>query len=343
MGGRRLAFQPQRVLVEAAAVDLPLARRVLSLIGDTPVDILAKPGRSPGAPRGSAREIYTAAKQTLYIGLHPDRELRGCRPSADFELALGAGCPGLCQYCYLQGSLGARPYVRVYADLDRILATVTALLENHGPGQVSFECSSTSDPIAVEHLTGALAEVIPFFGRAPRARLRLVTKYSWTEGLLNLEHAGHTKIRFSLNTPHIAGSFEAGTDPVPLRIAAANRLGLAGYPIGFVLAPLMIYDGWEHDYDELLSHLASDLRPELREGLTFELISHRFTARTKEMIRSRFPKSRLDLDESGRQVKRGRYGRQKFVYPADQLRRLWDLVRDGIVRRFPAARIEYQI
>ena len=196
------------------------------------------------------------------------------------------------------------------------------------------------DPIAVEHLTGALAELIPFFGRLDRARLRMVTKFAYTEGLIGLPHGGRTRIRYSLNTPYVRG-FEAGTDPIEERIEAANRLGRDGYPIGFVLAPLMIYRGWEHDYEALLAGLAERLDPALLPGLSFELISHRFTARAKEIIRARFPSCRLDLDETGRRIKWGRYGHRKFVYPAEDLRRLWRLVEEAIERHFPGAVVKY--
>lgn len=339
-----MPFQPERVFIERQALDYPLTRRVLDrLAPDIPVSVLDKAGRIPGAPQGSPREVYSAAKRIMAISLSPRQELRCCRPSADFELPLGASCPGLCQYCYLQSSFGLRPYVRVYADLDRIMASVRQRLAASPGGEVSFEGASTSDPIAVEHLTGALAELIPFFGGLDRAVFRVVTKFAHTESLVGLAHGGRTRIRYSLNTPHVVGSFEAGTDGVRDRIAAANRLGLDGYPVGFVLAPLMIYPGWEKDYDDLLRYLAEHLDGRLHSGLTFELISHRFTAKAKELITARFPQSRLDLDEARRRVRWGRYGRRKFVYPADDLRRLSDFLREGIARHFPGAEVEYSI
>ncbi len=334
-----MPYQPDRVLVEHAALDLPVTRRVLSRLAGVRPEIIETRVR-PNAPRGEPGQVYNAAKRTLIVGLHPDQPLRSCRPSADFELLLGASCPGLCQYCYLQSTLGARPYVRVYADLEAILAGVTREIEA-ASGPVSFEAASTSDPVGVEHLTGALAEVITYFGRQKRAQLRLVTKFGYTGGLLELAHGGRTRIRFSLNTPHIVGNFEAGTDPVPARIAAANRLGLSGYPIGFVLAPLMIYQGWEEDYDNLLTNLARELDPALLPGLTFELISHRFTPKAKEIIQARFPHCRLDLEETRRQIKWGRYGHRKFVYPREELHHLWRHVQEGIGRHFPQATIEY--
>lgn len=337
-----MPYQPERLLVEARALAFPLAKRVLEALPGVSPEIIGTPGRIPSPPKGEAGALYAAAKRTMIVGLHPPAPLRGCRPSADYELPLGSSCPGLCQYCYLQSSLGARPYVRVYADLDAILAEAERTAADM-PAGASFEASSTSDPVAVEHLTGALAETIAFFGRRERLRLRLVTKFAGIDGLIGLPHAGRTRIRFSLNTPFVTHAFEGGTDPVAMRIDAANRLGRDGYPIGFVLAPLIIYEGWENDYESLLADLADRLEPSLHRGLSFELISHRFTARAKEIIQTRFPHCRLDLDESRRRIRHGRYGRKKFVYTPGELRALWQHLREGIERRFPAAVIEYSI
>ncbi len=336
-------YQPNRLYVEQSALSRPMTQRIISRLPDVPVEVLEESGRIPVAPKGSPGLVYAQAKRIMIVGSHPDRPFRTCKPSADYELPLGISCPGLCQYCYLQGSLGARPYVRVYADLEALFAECVRLSDAAGGGEITFEAASTSDPMAVEHLTGAVAEAIGFFAMQHKARLRLVTKYAYTEGLLALGHAGHTQIRFSLNTDYIVNSFEAGTDPVPARIHAANCLGLAGYPIGFVLAPLLLYQGWEHDYDAMLEQLAQALEPRLHEGLSFELISHRFTARAKELIQSRFPQCRLDLDETRRRVKWGRYGHRKFVYPAGELKELWRRLHQGIARRFPSARIVYQV
>jgi len=41
-------------------------------------------------------------------------------PSAEYALPLSTGCMGHCHYCYLQTTMGNRPYVRVYVNLDDI-------------------------------------------------------------------------------------------------------------------------------------------------------------------------------------------------------------------------------
>ena len=83
--------------------------------------------------------------------------------------------------------------------------------------------------------------------------------------------------------------------------------------------------------------------PDLTPELTFELISHRSSAKAKQIILERFPRCRLDLDEASRHIKYGRYGRKKFVYPAGEFNQLMYEVRASIERFFPAAKVEYQV
>ncbi|GAA3322092.1 hypothetical protein GCM10020331_040580 [Ectobacillus funiculus] len=42
------------------------------------------------------------------------------KPSAEYAIPLATGCMGHCHYCYLQTTLGSKPYVRVYVNLDEI-------------------------------------------------------------------------------------------------------------------------------------------------------------------------------------------------------------------------------
>ena len=77
---------------------------------------------------------------------------------------------------------------------------------------------------------------------------------------------------------------------------AACKIASSGYPIGFIIAPIMIYNNWKDDYRELFNELKSQLG-DYKEEITFELIQHRFTATAKELILTRFPKTELDLNE----------------------------------------------
>jgi spore photoproduct lyase len=103
----------------------------------------------------------------------------------------------------------------------------------------------------------------------------------------------------------------------------------------------MHYEGWEQGYTELLDKLAEALPGEATKDLTFELIQHRFTKTAKNVIQRRYPKTKLELDETKRKYKWGRWGQGKYVYPDEQAKNLRELISAGIADRFPQAKIEY--
>lgn len=76
-------------------------------------------------------------------------------------------------------------------------------------------------------------------------------------------------------------------------------------------------------------------------SLTFELIQHRFTKPAKRVIEQRYPKTKLDLDESKRKYKWGRYGIGKYVYRDEEAQELEETMRSYIARFFPAAEVQY--
>jgi spore photoproduct lyase len=124
-------------------------------------------------------------------------------------------------------------------------------------------------------------------------------------------------------------------------VEAAGKVARAGYPLGFIVAPIIMFDGWKQGYEELFQRLAEVLVPEAKADLTFELIQHRFTATAKKVILERYPKTKLEMDEEKRKYKWGKYGRGKWVYPDEEARALEDTISGYIEQYFPQARIEY--
>jgi spore photoproduct lyase len=175
----------------------------------------------------------------------------------------------------------------------------------------------------------------------PLGRLRFVTKYHHVDSLLDAKHNKHTRFRFSVNADHVIKNFEPGTSKFTERIEAAGKVARAGYPLGFIIAPIIWYDGWQEGYEELLEKLKLSLSPEAVEDLSFELIQHRYTKTAKNIIQMRYPRTKLEMDEEKRKYKWGRYGRGKYVYPDDQANALRVFITEQIFDKFPEAKIEY--
>jgi spore photoproduct lyase len=331
---------PERVLFTPAALDEPWGQQILTRVQslNLPLEELPR-NRLTGLRAEDERQTYSIAKRTLAVVTAPPShfKLSPIPPSADWQFHIAEGCPAHCQYCYLAGSLSGPPVIRVFANLPQILANL-AVYES--PQKVTtYEVSCYTDPLSIEHLTGSLTECIRYFGTRPTAHLRWVSKFDAVNSLLSLPHHGHTRCRVSVNAKPIAQKFEGGTASVPSRLLALRRLADNGYPIGLVIAPIMHIDDWQMHYGQLFDLISSTL--DVNCDLTFELISHRFTPGSKQVLQTWYPGSQLDMDETERSVKRNKFGGTKYVYNADTMKTMKSFFEDQIQQRFPNAKTLY--
>jgi spore photoproduct lyase len=337
-------WMPERVYFEPEAMEYPLGRELYKLFSTQKIPIIktTSHNRITGIPGKTSGEQYVQAKRTLVVGLKKDLNFEVCKPSADYQFSLGTGCPASCEYCYLQTTQGKKPYIRVYVNLEDIFESINQHIASQAPNIVTFEAASTCDPLAIEHLTGSLQRTIEFFGQLEAGKLRVVTKYPFVDKLLTAKHNGNTHFRFSVNSYYVFSTFEHNTGPLEERIDAARKIDGAEYPVGFIIAPIMVYAGWKEEYADLLKTLSQNLAPSSgRPAITFELIQYRFTASAKKVILERFPRTKLDMEETGRLKKWGKYGRYKYVYPQELAKEIKDYMQGLIREYFPEANIEY--
>ncbi|ATW25130.1 spore photoproduct lyase [Candidatus Formimonas warabiya] len=336
-------FIPKRVYFEQKALDYPLGRELWARFRDLniPLEKITSHNRISGIPGKTPHEAYREAKATLVVGVRKTLKFEGCKPSAHYQIPLVTSCPGKCEYCYLQTTLGKKPYIRIYVNQDEILHQAAQYIEERKPEITVFEGAATSDPLPVEPYGGALAKTIEFFGEQEFGRFRFVTKFANVDPLLKLAHQNHTRFRFSLNSDEVIGNFEHGTPPLRERIEAASKVSYAGYPLGFIIAPILIFDGWKDQYRTLLTHLKQQLLPSALDDLTFELITHRFTQRAKKNILDLFPDTKLVMKEEERRVKYGQFGYIKYLYPKEDYEELKAFFLREISQVFPQAKIEY--
>lgn len=288
----------------------------------------------------SPQKNYAAAKKTVLFTKNNQKKLISCRPSADYQFSLSSSCPANCEYCYLQTTQGEKPYMKIFLNIDEILKVIQYYIDNNESNITSFECASITDPVALEHLSGNLKTCIEYFGKSNNGRLRLVTKFDNVDCFLNLEHNKHTKFRFTLNTHYVINNFEHNTATFNERIQAVKKIAAAGYPIGFIIAPIMIYDNWKNEYKNLFETLKVALS-DYKEEISFELIQHRFTKAAKELIVQRFKNTKLDLNEESRQLKWGPYGKFKYVYKKPNSEDIKIYISELINENFEKSKIDY--
>ena len=339
---------PRRVLVTPAALAWPEGAAMVERAAALGSEIVRLPAdRLTGLP-----DAYRDAKTTMAVTVASPsrRRLQAIPPSADWRFDLAEGCPAHCAYCYLAGSLAGPPIVRTYANLPEILAelpaavgqgTVTSLSEARAAEGTTFECSCYTDPLALEHLTGSLAACITRFGawNAP-VQLRFTTKFDAVASLLNLPHNGRTRVRFSVNAPGIE-RHEGGAPRMPARLAALRAMAQAGYPVGLTVAPILRVPEWEQAYDRLFTDVATALEGIATPDLTAELITHRFTPKSKSVLAGWYPGSPLEMDEGLRTKKTTKFGSLKYVFPKDEMSTMRAAIERSIARHLPTTRVLY--
>jgi spore photoproduct lyase len=350
-------WMPSRVFVTRSAAELPHGAEIIercTAAGVQNITVLSG-DRLPPLRAENERATYALAKKTLAVVVAPPskRKLQPIPPSADWRIDLAEGCPAHCQYCYLAGSLSGPPITRVYANLPEILA---AMDEHVGLGQVTsasaaragegttFEASCYTDPLALEHLTGSLSATIAHVGThnwAGPVGLRFTTKFDDVRPLLNAPHGGRTRVRLSVNAAEIAGRFEGGTARLPRRIAALRALALGGYRVGLTIAPIMPIPGWREGYAALLADVAYALADVPDVDLTVECITHRFTAASKDVLLGWYPRTQLEMDESERTRKFGKFGAAKYVYPKATMAEMRSWFTAEVPRALPGAPLLY--
>jgi len=347
-------WRPRRVLITPDALAMPHGRLMLDRAASFGAEVVRlSSNRLTSFAADSPGKAYALAKTTFAIVVSPpsQRKLQPIPPSADWQFHVAQGCPAHCQYCYLAGSLSGPPVTRAYANLPEILeglrpfagmGHVTSRSRDRAHEGTTFEASCYTDPLGIEHLTGALAESIRFFGEwdAP-VQLRWTTKFSAVAPLLLLAHGARTRARFSVNAASVSRDLEGGTATVAQRLQALRQMALAGYPVGLTIAPIMAVEDWEQSYGELLQGIADAVEGIPAIDLTAELITHRFTPGSKEVLLGWYPKTTLDLDEKTRAEKRTKFGGFKYVYPKDTMGQMRAFFERTLAEKVPAARILY--
>jgi spore photoproduct lyase len=346
-------WRPRTVLITRAARNYSHGQAIAERAAALGSEVVELSGDRLLLPKiDDPRAAYRAAKATLAIVVAAEskRRLQPIPPSADWRFDLAEGCHAHCQYCYLAGSLSGPPITRVYANIDEILeglpaylgrGTVTSRSATRADEGTTFEASCYADPLGIEHLTGSLAQTIRYFGRwdAP-AQLRFTSKFDGVESLIGLPHGRRVRVRVSVNAPSLV-RFEGGASPLASRIAALGRLARDGYRVGLTVAPIQPVENWRAEYLDLFDMIGRELDgvPDL--DLTAELITHRFTPKSKIVLQVWYPGSDLDLDEAARSRKLTKFGSAKFVYPAAVMREMREALTGMLASRLPRARTLY--
>lgn len=315
-------FIPKKILFEKNSLNYPIGKNIYNFFKENKnIELIQMNSNRirENITGETSYEYYREGKKTLVVGIKRGFKFQSCKPSAHYQLPLLSGCIGQCEYCYLNTNLSDRPYVKINVNVDDILKHAQNYIDKRYPEETIFEGSATSDPVPVEPYSNLLKYTVNYFGKSQNGRFRFVTKYTDIDSLLKLEHNDNTEVRFTLNTDKVINDFENKTPSAEQRIIACKKIINAGYPTGFIIAPIFLYENWKDDYKELLLKLKNNLPDNISHPITFEIISHRYTARAKNKIMDIFPDTKLPMNDEDRKFKYGQFGYGKYLYRKENI------------------------
>lgn len=254
-----LATEARRAFAERLCAVYPQARR-LEALDRTHMQLAGL------LPRGSAAR-REAGRRTLVLGtmgsvLRRSTESRICCPNY-LHISPTSSCTYACAYCYLAGTRSSvlAPAAKIHLNLEDLLAAVRRRARRL-ESPTSFYLGKLQDALGLDPLSGFSRVLVPFFADQPRARLVMLSKSDAVGTLLDLDHRGHTALSWSVNPEAVCREFEWGAAPLARRLDAARRCRQAGYPVRFLIMPILPVEGWRRRYAELVDALFEAAEPQ---------------------------------------------------------------------------------
>jgi len=246
----------------------------------------------------AAEDPIGNGKQVLFLTRNKGAFLKDCPGTRHYTccgyriLHIGSYCTMDCSYCILQAYFHP-PVLQYYVNHEDMVRELEHCLSE--PGIKRIGTGEFTDSLIWEPWTDLSRTLALRFACQDRAVLELKTKTVNISSLLDLGHRRKTILAWSLNTERVIRSEERGTASLNARLRAAAQAAQAGYPIAFHFDPVVITDGCEEDYRQVVKRLFAAVPAE--QIVWISLGAFRFMPDLKPVIQRRFPDSRIVYGE----------------------------------------------
>lgn len=206
--------------------------------------------------------------------------------SSDFIApSLANGCLGACAYCYVDRNKPVNP-ITLFTNTEEILLAVDKHVQKQVwpkvPNQThgiyyTYDIGCNSDVSVDASISDNVQVAFDFFKAHPKAFATFATKFV-NPDMLTYDPQGKVRIRFSLLPQKVSKLVDVRTDSLEKRLAAINDFYQAGYEVHVNFAPVIVYEGWQQDYQELFEQLNQVVHPKVKEQMSCEVIflTHNF-------------------------------------------------------------------
>ncbi len=300
------------VYYEPQVLEFPLGQELLKKYNYLPRVEIESHNRIPELSNSKNRD-FTRLKQHLVLGVRKTHKYTENHKVSDWLVPYtSSGCRAMCLYCYLVCNYNKCAYLRLFVNREQMMDKLLKADAASGVPQ-TYEIGSNSDLVLENTITGNLVWTIEQFAKSGKGKLTFPTKFDMVEPLLTLDHKGKSIFRMSVNPAEIISRVELGTSTLGDRIRAVNAMADAGYPVGLLIAPVILVPEWKQLYSILLDKLKDGLSPKVKQIGFIEVILMTYSFVQDAINTDAFPNAVPIFDRS---LMTGR-GRGKYCYRSE--------------------------
>jgi spore photoproduct lyase family protein len=189
------------------------------------------------------------------------------------------GCAMACTYCFVARRKGYANPITVFTNNQEIIASIDKHVDSLPPKKRNqcdpkhwiYDIGCNSDASVDALISNNVKDLVTYFSENKRAKGSFATKYV-NRDLLNYNPKGKTRIRFSLMPESIRKLVDVRTSTTQEKLEAINDFVDAGYEVHLNFSPIIVYDGWLDDYEQLLLSIHDYVNPKAYLQLKYEVI-----------------------------------------------------------------------
>ena len=329
-------FKPQAIFYEKEIINYPLGKQLMEQYKDVLKSEIENHNNIEEMRKKQNSE-FPNMKRNLIIGVRKTHKFVENHKTSDYLVPYtSSGCTAMCMYCYLVCNYNKCAYLRLFVNREQMLEKIIKAA-NASEKQLTFEIGSNSDLILENTITGNLEWTIENFAKTEKGFLTLPTKFDMVDEILPLQHNGKIIIRMSVNPEEIINKVEFGTSRLKGRIGAINKLAEAGYKVGILIAPVILVDGWQKLYSDLIKRLNEELSEKVKKNAFFEIILMTYSYVHTRINEEAFPNA---INLYNKDLMTGR-GNGKYGYKEGVRIEAEKYLREEMKKYFPSNRIAY--
>ncbi|MBE7211316.1 MAG: spore photoproduct lyase family protein [Gluconacetobacter diazotrophicus] len=348
----RTLLDPKLIYLEPAVRGYERGREVLARFPDAEQVEVASHWRIPALDDPAlAADWLRVKREILVLGVKKGMTLRPNGRSADFIApSTSNGCAMACSYCYVARRKGYANPVSVFVNIDDVVRALRRHAARLGPKTVPntvdpdswvYDLGENGDLSVDAGVSGNVRDLVAAFRDIPHAKGSFATKFVEPE-LLSYDPRGRTRIRFSLMPDAMARVVDIRTAPMADRIAAIDEFVRAGYEVHLNFSPVIVHEGWEAEWRELLREIDDRLSPRAKDQLKCEVIMLTHNAGLHGLNLEWHPRAeerlwRPDLQEE----KRSESGTVNLRYRTPWKRRWLDQFLVWLAEAMPYCQVRY--